>query len=66
MNLYRVDGSLAVAAHPRGGPYLADEMSHLHREGVGVLVSCLMPSEETELGLVGEREAAFTAGLAFV
>ena len=49
-------GRLAVMPRPRGGDWLEDEILHLKRSGIGLLVSMLTPEEETLLGL-GEEGA---------
>lgn len=59
-------GRLGTMAHPRGGAWLADEMSALADAGVGVLVSALTTDEYERLALDGESEAASAAGLEFV
>ncbi len=66
MDLYWVDSTLAVASRPRGGDWLDDEMADIRRQGIDVLVSCLLPSEEKELDLTAESQAAKHAGIAFV
>lgn len=58
-------GKLAIAARPRGGDWLADELPALAQE-VDVLVSLLRPDEEAELGLGGERRVAEKAGIEFI
>jgi protein-tyrosine phosphatase len=65
MDLYWIDSSLAIASRPRGGDWLDDEMASLRREGVDLLVSCLVPSEEQELRLSDEEPSAIRAGIAF-
>lgn len=68
--LFTVDrpgpGRLSTMARPRGGDWLEDEMAALRNLGVDVLVSALPPSEQAELGLLGEAAAARRAGLEFV
>jgi hypothetical protein len=44
-------GRLAIAARPRGGEWLYDELSSLHAAGVDVIVSLLTEEETIELGL---------------
>ncbi len=68
--LYVVDsptaGRLATMAHPRGGDWLAGEMTALADAGVNLLVSALTDDELAESGLVGEAAAARAAGLDFI
>lgn len=66
MDLHWIDPTLAVASRPRGGDWLDDDLKALKRDGVDVLVSCLEPDEESELGLNGEADAARQAGLTFL
>jgi len=65
MDLFWIDSSLAIASRPRGGDWLDDEMASLRRQGVDLLVSCLVPPEEQELGLSDEERLATGAGIAF-
>lgn len=46
------NGTFAIAARPRGGDWLEDEMKAWRRLGVTTIVSLLTPEEERELGLV--------------
>jgi protein-tyrosine phosphatase len=50
---------------PRGGEWLDDEMAALRALGVTALVCLLTQSEQDELELSGEADAAASAGLAF-
>lgn len=59
-------GRLAVLARPRGGDWLADEVSAWRKTGVQVVVSLLEPAEAGELGLADERTVCERAGLEFV
>jgi protein-tyrosine phosphatase len=59
-------GRLATMAHPRGGDWLAEEMTSLSRAGVDVLVSALTPDESRRLGLAEVAAAAATAGIDFM
>ena len=52
---------LAIAARPRGGEWLYDELSSLHAAGVDVVVSLLTEEETIELGLTDEAAAAKAA-----
>ena len=59
-------GRLATMAHPRGGGWLADEMTALAHAGVDVLVSALTLEESRRLGLAEAAGAAASAGVEFV
>jgi protein-tyrosine phosphatase len=59
-------GRLAITPRPRGGDWLADELSALRDVGVGALVSLLTPAEEAELELSAEAELARAAGLTWL
>ncbi|MDH6574529.1 tyrosine protein phosphatase [Kitasatospora sp. MAP5-34] len=59
-------GQLSTMARPRGGDWLADEMTALHEHGVDVLVCALTGPELHELALTEEPRAAAAAGLRFV
>ena len=59
-------GRLATMAHPRGGPWLADEMAGLARAGVDVFVSALTWDEDQRLGLTEVAAAAAAAGIEFL
>jgi protein-tyrosine phosphatase len=67
--LYWVDGPwpgrLAVAARPRGGEWLKDEISSWQRRGVKAVLSLLTPEEQQELDLVNESAQAQAQGMAF-
>jgi hypothetical protein len=58
-------GRLAVMPRPRGGDWLEDEILHLKRSGIGILVSMLTPEEESLLGLEEEGALARRHGLEF-
>ncbi len=58
-------GRLALAARPRGGDWLAEEMSEWQREGVSTVVSLLTPEEEHDLALDNERPDAISQGMHF-
>jgi protein-tyrosine phosphatase len=51
-------GRLGLAARPRGGDWLSDEMAIWKRAGVGVVLSLLTPDEERDLDLVDEASEA--------
>ncbi len=57
---------IAVVGRPRGGDWLDDEMRHLRRAGIDVLVSALQPLEQRETWLEREAEAATAAGIEFI
>lgn len=59
-------GRLAIAARPRGGDWLADEIDGWERAGIGMVVSLLTPDEESELGLAGEAVECDVRGVRFV
>ena len=56
--LYWVDGpwpgKLALAARPRGGEWLRDELENWRRAGVHTVFSLLTPEEEQDLDLLHE------------
>jgi hypothetical protein len=60
--LYWIDGpwqgKLAIAARPRGGDWLDDEILSWQREGVDVIGSLLTETEELDLDLVDEEARA--------
>jgi protein-tyrosine phosphatase len=70
MSLYWIDGlasgRLAIAARPRGGEWLADEMIRWRAAGVDLIVSLLPADEAADLELVNEAAACKVAGLDFV
>lgn len=57
---------LAIAARPRGGDWLSDELQGLAQEGIEVLVSMLTEEESKELGLDKEREECDAARIRFI
>lgn len=59
-------GRLALAARPRGGEWLSDEMSAWHQSGVNTVVSLLEPSEERSLQLDRESQEARAQGMTFL
>ena len=59
-------GRLALAARPRGGDWLSDEMSAWHESGVSTVVSLLEPAEERSLQLDRESQEAKNQGMKFV
>ncbi len=66
MDLHWVDDGIAVSTRPEGGSLLKDDLRGARRLGVDILVSCLQPSEERELGLLEEGPLAEAAGLTFL
>lgn len=68
-NLYWVDGpwpgKLALAARPRGGEWLNDEIESWRRSGIGAVLSFLTPEEEADLDLTSEASTATAHGIAF-
>lgn len=54
-----------MAARPRGGDWLEDEMLRWRREGVQDVLSLLTPGEEHDLGVENEAVAARAEGLVF-
>jgi protein-tyrosine phosphatase len=58
-------GKLALAARPRGGDWLADEMDRWQREGIHTVVSLLTPQEEQDLDLAGEERTVKAHRMAF-
>ena len=69
-DLYWIDGCwsgrLALAARPRGGDWLSDEMAAWRAAGVDAVVSLLTPDEERDLDLEHEKAEALAQGMEFV
>ncbi len=69
-NLYWITGpwmgKLAVAARPRGGDWLDDELTGWRNAGVKTVLSLLTPDEERDLDLASESQAARQAGLQYL
>ena len=59
-------GKLALAARPRGGDWLDDELESWKRAGVGVVVSLLTPEEEIDLDLREEARSSSKHGIKFL
>jgi len=59
-------GRLAISPRPRGGDWLADELTAWRRAGIEVIVSLLTPSEVAELELAVEPDLSATHGMTFV
>jgi protein-tyrosine phosphatase len=70
MELHWVDGAwpgkLALAARPRGGDWLEDELYAWRREGIDAVVSLLTPGEEESLDLNKEARLAKAQGMNFI
>ncbi|MGP8243577.1 MAG: dual specificity protein phosphatase family protein [Bryobacteraceae bacterium] len=68
--IYRVDGPwpgrLALAARPRGGDWLVDEIASWRRDGIEAVLSLLTPEEERDLDLETERREAEAQGIEFL
>ena len=62
----RWPGKLALAARPRGGDWLQDEISNWKRAGIGSVVSLLTPEEEMDLDLRDESRESSAHGLEFI
>ncbi len=58
-------GKLALAARPRGGEWLADELDNWQREGILTVVSLLTDEEERDLDLESEESEAKSRRMTF-
>jgi protein-tyrosine phosphatase len=58
-------GRIAMMTRPRGGDWLADELSALRTFGVDVLTCLLTPAELEEIELADEERLARATGLEF-
>ena len=58
-------GHLALAARPRGGEWLDDEIAGWRRLGVDTIFSLLTPDEEGDLDLKAEDDTARSHGLRY-
>ena len=58
-------GKLALAARPRGGDWLPDELENWKQSGIQSVLSLLTSTEEQELGLSNEAKDARRIGLEF-
>ena len=68
MNLYWVEDAtsrVAIAARPRGGDWLEDDLGAWKQAGISVVVSALTPEEEKELALELESEICERLGIEF-
>ena len=59
-------GKLALAARPRGGDWLEDEMAAWRRGGIDTVLSLLTPEEEQELDLKNEAREVKQEGMRFL
>src|SRR5579859_7832099 len=59
-------GKLALAARPRGGDWLEDEMAAWRRDGVDTVLSLLTAEEEKELDLKNESKEVRRGGMKFL
>jgi protein-tyrosine phosphatase len=59
-------GRLAIAARPRGGDWLDDEVEAWRSAGVDCVVSALTPAEETEFDLAEEPVICQRHGLRYI
>ena len=59
-------GRLAIAARPRGGEWLEDDVRALRLAGVDVLISALTEDERAELALMEEEGVSRARGLDYI
>ena len=59
-------GRLALAARPRGGEWLEDELAAWRRAGVDTVFSLLTHEEEADLDIEGEASQARARGMEFL
>ncbi|HEU0139031.1 MAG TPA: dual specificity protein phosphatase family protein [Bryobacteraceae bacterium] len=59
-------GKLALAARPRGGEWLEDEITSWQREGVNTVFSLLTDEEERDLGILKEKAEVEAHGMKFL
>jgi protein tyrosine phosphatase (PTP) superfamily phosphohydrolase (DUF442 family) len=68
-DLYWVDGpwhgKLAMAARPRGGDWLSDDIANWKRAGMDAVLSLLTPDEEQSMNLQEEAGEARKQGMEF-
>lgn len=57
---------LGIMARPRGGDWLADEITNLKKHNVGLLVSLLEKEEISELGLRQQETLCKSNGIEFI
>ena len=59
-------GKLALAARPRGGDWLEDEIAAWRQAGIDIVLSLLTPDEEKDLDLKAEGREVRQRGMEFV
>ena len=59
-------GRLAIAARPRGGDWLQDEVTAWRKAGLGAVVSLLENDEAEQLDLAHEGSAVESVGIRFI
>jgi protein-tyrosine phosphatase len=59
-------GKLALAARPRGGEWLEDEITAWQRSGVSTICSLLQRDEELDLDIAKEADHAKALGMGFL
>jgi protein-tyrosine phosphatase len=59
-------GRLALAARPRGGDWLEDEVKSWRDAAIDVVVSLLIPDEAEELGIQREEQYCLENGIRFL
>lgn len=59
-------GRLAIAARPRGGDWLDDEVRAWRRAGIDVVVSLLEDDETAQLDLIAEERIAEGQSISFI
>lgn len=59
-------GKLAMAARPRGGDWLEDEVSGWRADGIDAVVSLLTTDEEKDLDLEREEKVIKAQGIKFI
>jgi hypothetical protein len=58
-------GPLSISARPRGGEWLAEELSAWRRAGIDIVVSLLEPEETSDLDLEQEKVNSEANGIEF-
>jgi len=58
-------GKMAIAARPRGGEWLEDEIRSWKRSGIGMIFSLLTEEEKRDLNIESEAATAKAQGLKF-
>ena len=59
-------GKLALAARPRGGDWLQEEIASWHGAGIDTVLSLLTPEEEQSLDLTNEASVVKARGMNFM